>query len=140
MSQEDKIWDKIFCIFSVWFWFLIIMHFDLRLWPVKYPPFCNLLVFLMATQVTKFRKCLVSICEWSMLTLSFRVFKPLWVYVYLINFGTSIFKPLTIFCFFNQAFLVLLGFFILLYFAMCCWMHISLWLLCVLCQCYPFIL
>ena len=97
--------------------------------------FCNLLVFFMAMYMTNFCKCLVEIYESSMLTLLFRFSKPLLVFVCLINFERSIFKPLTMAVFFYHAFLVLLCF-ILLYFVICCLMHVSLWLLCVLCQFY----
>lgn len=78
----------------------------------------------------------MDIYESSMLTLLLPSLKPLVVFVYLINFERSIFKPLTTIVPFYQAFLKLLGCFVQLYFAICCLMNISLWLLYVLCQFY----
>lgn len=72
--------------------------------------FGNLLVFFMAMHMTNFCKCMMEIYELSMLILLFRFSESLLVFVYLVNFQISIFKPFTIIMFFYQAFLVLLCF------------------------------
>lgn len=59
--------------------------------------------------MTNFCKCMMEIYELSMLILLFRFSESLFVFVYLVNFEISIFKPFTI-MFFYQAFLVLLCF------------------------------
>lgn len=68
----------------------------------------NLLVFFMAVHMTNFCKCMMEIYELSMLILLLRFSESVLVFVYLVNFEMSIFKPFTVF--FYRALLVLLCF------------------------------